>query len=59
MSYRKAMVVLTVALVVFTGYDVWVTVSGNLDIRSYIPGIYPVACVISMIGVQVCKRMGC
>jgi hypothetical protein len=58
MTYRKAMTLVIVAFVGISTFDIWWVVSGNFGKDSYLPGIYPVACVVAMIGLRITKKFG-
>ena len=58
MGYRKAV---TLAVITFVGaivYDTWCIMSGNFGKDGYLPGIYPLACGLVMLGLFFAKKHG-
>jgi hypothetical protein len=58
MSYRKAVVLAVIGLLAATAYDAWWVFSGRFGTDGYLPGIYPIFCVLVIVGLRITKTRG-
>ncbi len=60
MGYKLAIIAFAMCIIGTTAYDTWFVASGFLGKSSYLPGIYPSACIIFFIlfriGVRIARK---
>jgi len=58
LTYRRAMILVLIALAGVMAYDAWWVAKGQFGIGAYLPGIYPVFCILMILGLRFAKARG-